>query len=53
MTGDDEKKKSLDLAIQIKDLRFSANIFEGMNRKDIEWRKIDTQIPKYQKMNIN
>ena len=40
-----KKEKSLDLAIQIKDLRFRANIFEGMNGKNIVLRKIDTQIP--------
>ena len=47
-----KKEKSIDLAIQIKDLRFRANIFEGMNGKNIVLRKIDTQIPNYQDMNF-
>ncbi len=47
-----KKEKSIDLAIQIKDMRFRANIFEGMNGKNIVLRKIDTQIPNYQEMNF-
>ena len=33
-----KKEKSIDLAIQIKDLRFRANVFEGMNGKNIVLR---------------
>ena len=47
-----KKEKSIDLAIQIKDLRFRANVFEGMNGKNIVLRKIDTQIPNYQDLNF-
>jgi|TARA_B100001079_G_scaffold238348_1_gene221965 twitching motility protein PilT len=45
-------EKNVDLAIQIQDLRFRANVFFGLNGQNIVLRKIESQIPQFDDLNF-
>jgi|TARA_B100001964_G_scaffold56276_1_gene63551 twitching motility protein PilT len=47
-----ENEKNIDLAIQVKDIRFRANVFDSMNGRNIVLRKIESVIPNYDSLNF-